>query len=53
MYIYPYLSIYIYIYMYIYVPYIHRHVFRPSQGSSLWLGLTSRELLMPPKCSKH
>ena len=39
--------------MYIYVTYIHRHVFRSSQGSSLWFGLTSRELLMPPKFSKH
>ena len=33
--------------------YIHRHVFRPSQNSSVWLGLTSREQLMSPECSKH
>ena len=33
--------------------YIHRHVFRPSQDSSVWLGLTSREQLMSPECSKH
>ena len=32
---------------------IHRHVFRPSQDSSVWLGLTSREQLMSPECSKH
>ena len=36
-YIYIYVNIYIYIYIYIY-----RHVFRPSQDSSVWLGLTSR-----------
>ena len=29
------------------------HVFRPSQDSSVWLGLTSREQLMSPECSKH
>ena len=33
--------------------YIHIHVFRPSQDSSVWLGLTSREQLMSPECSKH
>ena len=32
--------------------YIHRHVFRPSQDSSVWLGLTSREQLMSPEFSK-
>ena len=32
---------------------IHIHVFRPSQDSSVWLGLTSREKLMSPECSKH
>ena len=32
---------------------IHIHVFRPSQDSSVWLGLTSREQLMSPECSKH
>ena len=37
--------------LYIFI-YIRRHVFRPSQGSSVWLGLTSREL-MSPECSKH
>ena len=31
--------------MYLYI-YIHIHVFRPSQDSSVWLGLTSREQLM-------
>ena len=40
------------VYIYIYI-YIHRHVFRPSQNSSVWLGLTSREQLMSPECSKH
>ena len=44
--------IYIYIYIYIYT-YIHRHVSRPSQDSSVWFGLTSREQLMSPECSKH
>ena len=33
--------------------YIHRLVFRFSQDSSVWLGLTSREKLMSPECSKH
>ena len=33
--------------------YIHRHVFRPSQVSWVWLGLTSREQLMSPECSRH
>ena len=33
--------------------YIHIHVFRPSQSSSVWLELTSREQLMSPQCSKH
>ena len=28
-------------------------MFRPSQDSSVWLSLTSREQLMPPECSKH
>ena len=36
-----------------YIIYIHIHVFRPSQDSSVWLGLTSREQLMSPECSKH
>ena len=36
----PYEYIYIYIYIYIY---LHRYVFCPSQDSSVWLGLTSRE----------
>ena len=44
--------IYIYIYIYIYTR-IYRHVFRFSQGSSVWLGLTSKEQLMSPDCSKH
>ena len=35
--------------MYIYL--FHRHVFRPSQDSSVWLGLTSREKLTAPQCS--
>ena len=53
-YIYIYLSIYlsIYIYIYIYI-YIHRHLFHPSQDSSVWLGLTSREKLKSSECSKH
>ena len=42
----------LYIYIYIYI-YIHRHVFRPSQDSSVWLGLTSKVQLMSPECSKH
>ena len=33
--------------------YIHIHVFRPAQDSSVWLELTSREQLMSPECSKH
>ena len=33
--------------------YIHRHVFLPSQDSSVWFVLTSREQLMLPECSKH
>ena len=44
--------IYIYIYIFIYI-YIHIHVFRPSQDSSVWFGLTSREQLISPECSKH
>ena len=28
-------------------------MFRPSQDSSVWLGLTSREELMSPECSKE
>ena len=44
--------IYIHIYIYINI-YIHRHVCRPSQDSSVWLGLRSREQLMLPECSKH
>ena len=39
-------------YVYIYI-YIHIHVFHPSQDSSVWLGLMSREQLMSPECSKH
>ena len=37
------MHVYIYIYIYIYNIYIylHRHVFHPSQESSVWLGLTS------------
>ena len=50
MYVYKYVYIYTYIYIYIY---IHRHVLRPSQDSSAWLGLTSREQLMSPECSNH
>ena len=38
--------------LYIYI-YIHIHVLCPSQDSSVWLGLTSREQLMSPECSKH
>ena len=52
MYIYMYIYVYICIYIYIYI-YIHLHVFRPSQDSSVWLGLTSRRQLMSPECSKH
>ena len=33
--------------------YRHRHMFHPSQYSSVWLGLTSREQLMSAECSKH
>ena len=47
------LWIYIYICMYYICIYIHRHVFHPSLDSSVWLGLTSREQLMSPECSKH
>ena len=43
---------YIFIYIYIYI-YIHRHMFHPSQDSSVWLGLTTREQLMSPECSKN
>ena len=44
----------IYIYnIYIIYIYIHIHVFRPSQDSSVWLGLTSREQLMSPECSMN
>ena len=34
--------------------YIHRHIFRPSQHSSVWLWfrLMSREQLISPECSK-
>ena len=28
-------------------------MFSPSQDSSLWLGLTNREQLISPECSKH
>ena len=28
-------------------------MFRPSQDSSVWLELTSKEQLMSPECSKH
>ena len=48
MYIHIYIYICVCIYIYIYI-YIHRHVFRPSQDSSVWLGLTSREQLMSPE----
>ena len=33
--------------------YLYRHVFRPSQNSSVWLRLTRREQLMSPDPSKH
>ena len=33
--------------------YIHIHVFRPVQDSSVLLGLTSREQLISTECSKH
>ena len=46
-----YVCIYI-IYIYIYI-YIHRHVFHLPQDSPVRLGLTSREQLMLPECSKH
>ena len=46
------INVIIYIYIYIYI-YIHRHVFRSSQDSSVWLGLTSREQLISPECSKY
>ena len=32
---------------------MHIHVFRPAQDSLVWFGLTSREQLMSPECSKH
>ena len=32
---------------------IHRHVFRPSQDSLVWLTLTRREYVMSPECTKH
>ena len=32
---------------------LHIHVFCPTQDWSVWLGLTSREQLMSPECSKH
>ena len=52
--VYIYICIYMYMYVYIYIYiYIHIHVFRPSQDSSVWLGLTSRRQLMSPECSKH
>ena len=41
-----------YIYIYIYI-YICRHVFCPSQDSSVWLESTSREQLMSPECSNQ
>ena len=28
-------------------------MFHPSQDSSVWLGLTTREQLMSPECSKN
>ena len=28
-------------------------MFRPAQDSSVWFGLTSREQLMSPVCSRH
>ena len=48
------LHVYIYIciytlYIYIYT-YIYKHVFCPSQDSSVWLGSTSREQLMSREC---
>ena len=33
--------------------YIYRLVFHPSQDSSVWFGLTRREQLMSPECSKN
>ena len=45
MYVYIYIYIYLYIYTDIFI-YIHMHVFRPSQDSSVCLGLTSKEQLM-------
>ena len=43
-----------FIYLYIYICIcILRHVLRPAQYSSVWLGLPSREQLMSPECSKH
>ena len=42
------LGVYVmYVYICIYI-YIHMRVFRPSQDSSVWLGLTSTEQLMSP-----
>ena len=54
MYVYMYVYIYMYVCMYIcmYV-YTYIHVLRPTQDSSVWLGLTSREQLISPECSKH
>ena len=37
--------------MYICIPHIRRHVFRPSQNSSVLLGSTSREQMMSPENS--
>ena len=34
-------------YIYIYIIYIHRHMFRPSQDSSVWLGLTTHVTGVP------
>ena len=44
--------VYVCAYVYVFI-YIHRHVFRPFQDTLVWLGLTSREQLMSPECSKH
>ena len=53
-YIHTYADVYtfILIQMHIYL-FIHGYVFRPSQHSSVWLRLTSREQLMSSECSKH
>ena len=48
--VYTFILIQMHIYIYIY---IHGYVFRPSQHSSVWLRLTSREQLMSSECSKH